>query len=82
LYFPSPDEAKALAILEQELKCRKWKEEELKARRKGDKNKLAIAARLRKETTMTLKWIAEHLVMGSWSNVSNLLAAKCNRKRR
>jgi REP element-mobilizing transposase RayT len=69
------DEAKALSILEQELKRRRWKEEELKVRRKGDKNKVAIAARLRKETTMTLKWIAEHLKMGSWNNVSNRLAA-------
>ena len=28
-----------------------------------------------RETTMTLKWVAERLVMGSWSNVSNRLAA-------
>ena len=75
------DEARALTIVEQELKRRRWKEEELKVRRKGDKNKVAIAARLRKETTMTLKWIAERLWMGSWNNVSNLLAAD-NRKRR
>jgi hypothetical protein len=54
----------------------RWKEAELKARRKGDKNKVAIARRLRVETTMTLKWIAEHLWMGSWNNVSNLLAAE------
>jgi hypothetical protein len=33
-----------------------------------------MAVRLRRETTMTLKWVAERLVMGSWSNVSNLLA--------
>ena len=76
------DEAKALGIVEQELKRRRWKQEELKARRKGDKNKVAIAARLRKETTMTLKWIAEHLEMGSWNNVSNLLAATRPRKHR
>ena len=74
------DEAKASSILAQELKRRGWKEEDLKARRKGDKNKVAIAARLRKETTMSLKWIADHLIMGSWNNVSNRLAA--TRKRR
>lgn len=51
------------------------KEEESKSRRKGDKNNVVIAARLRKETAMTLKWIAEHLVMGGWNNVSHLLAA-------
>jgi len=69
------DEAKAMLIVERELKRRRWKEEDLKARRKGDKTKVAIAARLRKETTMTLKWIAEHLMMGSWNNVSNRLAS-------
>jgi hypothetical protein len=67
--------------VEQELKRRGWKEQELKARRKGDKNKVSIAARLRRETTMTLKWIADHLEMGSWNNVSNRLAALRSRKR-
>ena len=74
------DEAKALWILEAELKRRGWKEGDLKTRRKGDKNKVAIAGRLRRETTMTLKWIAQRLEMGSWSNVSNLLAAHHKRK--
>ena len=36
---------------------RGWRQEELKNRRKGDKNKVRIAVRLRQETTMTLKWI-------------------------
>jgi hypothetical protein len=40
-------------------------EAELKTRRKGDKNKVQIAARLRRETTMTLKWIAQRLAMGT-----------------
>ena len=57
-------------------------EEGLKAWRNGDKKNMAITARLRKETTMTLKWIAEHLEMGSWTHVSNLLAATRRRKRR
>ena len=34
---------------------------------------VALARRLRAETTMSLAWIAEHLRMGSWSYVSNLL---------
>ena len=53
-----------------------WAEAELSKRRKGDKNKVAMAQRLRRETTMTLQWIAKRLRMGSWTNVSNLLAAK------
>ena len=76
------DEARALWILEAELKRRGWKEAELQARAKSDKNKVTIAARLRRETTMTLKWIAERLAMGSWNNVSNLLAVHCKTKPR
>jgi hypothetical protein len=37
--------------------------------------------RLRRETTMSLKWIALRLQMGSWSYVFNLLAANRGRKR-
>jgi len=43
--------------------------------------KIALAQRLRKETTMSLKWIALRLQMGSWSYVSNLLAANRGRRR-
>jgi len=35
--------------------------------------KVLLARRLRLETTMSLKWIAERLLMGSWTCVSNLL---------
>ena len=38
--------------------------------------KVRLAARLRKDTTLNLKWIAQHLKMGSWTHVSNLLGAK------
>ena len=44
-------EAKAERIIAEELKRLKWKEGELKRRQKGDADKLAIAARLRRETT-------------------------------
>jgi len=39
---------------------------------KGDKRKVALPCRLRQETTMSLKWIAQRLRMGSWTCVSNL----------
>jgi hypothetical protein len=66
-----------------ELSRRRWAEDELKRRRKGDREKVKMAARLRRETTMTLKWIAERLSMGTWTNVANCLAkAKKNVKRR
>jgi hypothetical protein len=51
-------------------------EEGLPALGKGDKSKVALARRLRQETTMSLKWIARRLHMGSWTHVSNLLHAK------
>ena len=47
---------------------------------KGDDRKVRIAARLRQETTMSQKWIAVHLDMGSWTHVSNLLGAQRKRK--
>ena len=50
-----------------------WSEEELPHRRKGDAGKVAVARRLRQETTLSLSWIARRLEMGSWSYVSNLL---------
>jgi len=43
---------------------------------KGDERKVRMAARLRKETTMSLKWVAQYLAMGSWTRVSNPLAAR------
>jgi hypothetical protein len=50
-----------------------WTEKELSRRAKGDKEKVALARRLRAETTMTLRWIASRLHMGTWTYVSNLL---------
>lgn len=35
--------------------------------------KVKIVRRLRPETTMTLKWIAERLKMGTWTRVANRL---------
>jgi hypothetical protein len=43
---------------------------------KGHKGKVALARRLRQETTMSLKWIAQRLHMGRWTYVSNLLREK------
>ena len=36
--------------------------------------KVALARRLRRETTMSLKWIAQRLGMGSWKYLSHLLS--------
>jgi putative transposase len=60
-------------IVRQELKRRRWREALLEERRKGDAGKVEMARRLRRETTMTLKWIARRLRMGSASMVTHCL---------
>ena len=67
---------KADRIVKEETARLGWHENELRTRRKGDKDKIAVARRLRQETTMSLKWIAQRLEMGSWTYVSNLLNQK------
>jgi hypothetical protein len=64
---------KAERIVQEELKRIPWSEKELNAALKGASQKVIIARRVRMETTMTLKWIAQRLHMGTWTHVSNLL---------
>ena len=75
------DEQSAERIVTEELRRHGWKERELGLRPKAHKVKIALAQRLRKETTMSLKWIALRLQMGSWSYVSGLPAANRGRRR-
>jgi len=75
-------EVKAERMVREELQKRRWTEEELARRRKGDPGKVRIARRLRRETTMTLGWIAQRLNMGVWTHVSNLLRADWSSRRR
>ncbi len=58
-------EEKAQRVVAEELRRRRWKEASLGQRAKGDPEKVKIAMRLRKETLMTVAWIAERLQMGS-----------------
>jgi len=55
------------------LKRGRWQEAELKIRPKGDPVKVALAARLRAEMTMTVGWIAERLAMGTRGYLNHLL---------
>jgi hypothetical protein len=64
---------KAERIVSEELQRLAWPEGSLGAQPKGHGAKVVIARRLRQETTMSLKWIAQRLQMGSWTYVSNLL---------
>ena len=71
-------EAQAEEIIAGELKRRRWREEELSQRTKGDAVKVALAVRLRAETAVTVKWVAERLQMGAPGYVNHLLY--CRRK--
>ena len=68
---------RASRLLAQEMKRRGLSEADLANRRKGDGEKVRMAAQLRRETTMTLDWIARELHMGAPGYV-----AQCLRKAR
>jgi hypothetical protein len=65
--------AHAERILKGQLRQRRWTEDELSRRRKGDPEKVQVASQLQAQTTMTLKWIAQRLKMGTWTHLSNCL---------
>ena len=60
-------------IAQEELGALGWSAQDLQGRRKGDPQKVRIAARLRRETTMTLQWIADRLCMGAATHVAFLM---------
>jgi putative transposase len=74
--------AHAEGIVREELKRRHWHEGDLGRRAKGDAAKVAVAARLREETTMTVKWIAKRLQMGAPGYVNHLLYHRRRHTRR
>ena len=67
------EQEQAEGMVREELKRLGWKEADLEARCKGDREKLKLAVRLRAETTVTVKWIAERLRMGTWTHLNHLL---------
>ena len=58
-------QAKAERIISEELRRLGWKRKDLAARRKSDPDKLAIAARVRQETTLTIKDIGARVHLGT-----------------
>ena len=54
----------------EELRRLGWKVTDLAGRRKSDPGKLAVAAQLRKETTLPLKWIAARVRLGASKSAS------------
>ena len=71
---------KAERIIGHELKRLKWSGGDLAARRKGDPAKLELAARLRRETTLTVRQIAERLHTGAWQSLNNKLYLRHRKK--
>jgi putative transposase len=66
-------EASAEKLIGEELTRKGWTEEDLQSRRKGDAFKVELAIRLRAETTVTMKWIADRLRMGTRGHLTHLL---------
>lgn len=58
-------EAKAGRIIGEELRRLGWTQADLALRLKGDPAKMALARRLRQETTLSIKWIAARLSLGT-----------------
>ena len=64
---------KAERVVREELQRRRWSEATLGQKPKSDAEKVKVAVRLRRETLVTVAWIAERLQMGSVANVNTLL---------
>jgi putative transposase len=67
------EQERAEGLVQEGLKRLGWSEDDLGTRRKGARQKVKLAARLRVETTMTVKWIAQRLQMGTWTHLNHLL---------
>ena len=66
-------ESRAERIIAEELQRLGWSESELASHRKSAAGKLALAARLRRETTMPLKWIAARVRLGTSKSANSKL---------
>ncbi len=66
-------DAKAERIIAEELRRNGWCERDFLWRRKKDPIKLAIAARLRRETTLSLKAVAARLSLGTSKSANSRL---------
>ncbi len=72
-------EAKAERIIAEELRRQGWKEADIAGPAQDDPVKLELAARLRRETTLSTKAIAERVHFGSSKAVSRSLHCYMNR---
>lgn len=63
----------AIYHVSEELARLGWSHEEVAVRRKSDPGKLAMAARLRRETTLTIKAIAARVHLGTSKSANSRL---------
>src|SRR5438552_13529956 len=66
-------DARTERIMAEELARLGWSKQQLAQKPKSDPGKLAIAARLRSETILTIRQIAAKLQMGSWKSANSRL---------
>jgi putative transposase len=71
-------EAKAERLITEELARLEWTQQDLVAHAKSDPRKLAMAARLRQETTLSIKQIAERLHLGKPNGAKTNLHKRLN----
>ena len=71
--FRESAQARAEEIIRQELERQGWADGDLRMRRKADAFKVRLAGQLRALTTVTIKWIAERLCMGTRGHLTHLL---------
>ena len=63
-------QAKADRIIDEALQLQGWARADLEQRNRSAPEKLELAARLRRETTLTIKEIAQRLHLGSWRSAT------------
>ena len=68
-------ETRAERIIAEELKRLGWTEADLLRQRKNAPGKLDLAARLRRETILSLKWIARRVQLGTSKSANGKLHA-------
>src|SRR5437667_7789175 len=66
-------DARTERIIAEEMARLGWSKEQLAQKPKSDPGKLAIAARLRAETILTIRQIAAKLQMGTWKSANSRL---------
>ena len=73
-------EARAQGLIVRELSRQGWKESDLEVQPKGHRVKVRLAARLRRESTVSVEWIALKLRRGTRGHLTHLLYWQGRRK--